>query len=257
MIDCSWGGETASRGGPGESKARMMAGPMRLSVLVALATIGAAGIASAEPVKVGDTMEGVRNARYCEIIPIVREGFHLEATVYNTLGHNDCPPKIWESISEDAIKERFGALMVLMNGPRYFIMDEISASGESKSGKTIDIDGMDLTERASIDLGLFDLLHRPYRETTIDRETLYVFKAGSPVFLLEAPDGSRYIMQAYAQIVDKTLTYDDLPGLGAKLKLPSGWRYSTTVPQQDIVAGAKGTATVVQDDLDNTYQKLD
>ena len=49
-----------------------------------------------------------------------------------------------------------------------------------------------------------------------------------------------YVMQAYAQIVDKTLTYDDLPALGAKLKLPSGWRYSTTVPQQDIVAGAEG-----------------
>jgi hypothetical protein len=48
-----------------------------------------------------------------------------------------------------------------------------------------------------------------------------------------------------------------LPKLGAKLKLPSGWRYSTTAPQTDIVAGAKGTATVVQDDLDNTYQKLD
>jgi hypothetical protein len=77
------------------------------------------------------------------------------------------------------------------------------------------------------------------------------------VFLLEGPDGSRYVMQAYAQIVDKTLTYDDLPALGAKLKLPEGWHYSTTVPQQDIVAGAKGTATVVQDDLDNTYQKLD
>jgi hypothetical protein len=126
-----------------------------------------------------------------------------------------------------------------------------------RSGKTIDIDGMELTERASIDLGLFDLLHRPYRETTIDRDTVYRFKAGSPVFLLEGPDGSRYVMQAYAQIVDKTLTYDDLPALGAKLKLPSGWRYSTTIPQQDIVAGAKGKATVVQDDLDNTYQKLD
>jgi len=69
--------------------------------------------------------------------------------------------------------------------------------------------------------------------------------------------GLAYVMQAYAQIVDKTLTYDDLPALGAKLKLPSGWRYSTTVPQQDIVAGYEGKATVVQDDLDNTYQKLD
>ena len=100
------------------------------------------------------------------------------------------------------------ALMVLMNGPRYFIMDEIGASGASASGKTIDIDGMELTMRASIDLGLFDLLHRPYREITIDRDTIYRFKAGSPVFLLEAPGGSRYIMQAYAQIVDKTLTYE-------------------------------------------------
>ena len=213
--------------------------------------------ALAEPIKVGDTMEGVRNARYCEIIHVVRDGFHLKATVYNTLGHNDCPAKIWEGIREDAMKERFSALMVLMNGPRYFIMDEIGASGASASGKTIDVDGMELTERASIDLGLFDLLHRPYRETTIDRDTIYRFKAGSPVFLLEAPGGSRYIMQAYAQIVDKTLTYDELPKLGAKLKLPEGWRYSTYVPQQDIVAGAKGTATVVQDNLDNTYQKLD
>jgi hypothetical protein len=54
-----------------------------------------AGAASAEPMKVGDTMEGVRNARYCEIIPIVRDGLHLVATVYNPLGHNDCPAKIW------------------------------------------------------------------------------------------------------------------------------------------------------------------
>jgi hypothetical protein len=65
------------------------------------------------------------------------------------------------------------------------------------------------------------------------------------------------VMQTYAQIVDKTLTYDDLPTLGAKLKLPSGWRYSTETPTEDLVASAKGSATVVQDELENTYQKLD
>jgi hypothetical protein len=67
-----------------------------------------AGAASAEPIKVGDTMEGVRNARYCEIIPVVRDGLHLTATVYNTLGHNDCPAKVWDAITENAMKERFG-----------------------------------------------------------------------------------------------------------------------------------------------------
>jgi hypothetical protein len=75
--------------------------------------------------------------------------------------------------------------------------------------------------------------------------------------MLEAADGSRYVMQAYSQIVDKTLTYDDLPSLGARLKLPSGWRYSSIVPDKDLVLGAQGKATVVQDELENTYQKLD
>ena len=64
-------------------------------------------------------------------------------------------------------------------------------------------------------------------------------------------------MQAYAAIVHKTLTYDDLPALGAKLKLRSGWTYSSIVPDRDLILGAASKATVVQDDLDNTYQKLD
>ncbi|HET9936898.1 MAG TPA: hypothetical protein VFQ29_10650 [Methyloceanibacter sp.] len=41
------------------------------------------------------------------------------------------------------------------------------------------------------------------------------------------------------------------------MKLPSGWRYTTLNPETDLVLGAKGTATVVQDELENTYQKLD
>ena len=154
------------------------------------------------------------------------------------------------------MKQRFGALTVLLNGPRYFIMDSIAASGATKTGKTIEAGGgLKLTERATIDVGLLDLLHKPYREQTINRDTVYTFKAGRPVFMLKAADGSRYAMQAYAQIVDKTLTYADLPALGAKLKLPSGWRCSSTVPDRDLVLGARGTATVVQDELENTYQR--
>jgi hypothetical protein len=77
------------------------------------------------------------------------------------------------------------------------------------------------------------------------------------VFRLVAPDGRRYAMQAYAQIIDKSLSYDDLPGLGARLKLPSGWRYETFLPESDLVLGADGEAVIVQDDLDDTYQRMD
>ena len=213
--------------------------------------------ATSLPVIQGNTITGVRDARYCEIIPVVRKGLHLEATVYNTLGLNDCPASTWDAITEDAMKQRFGALTVLLNGPRHFLMDQITASGATKAGETIEAGGLKLTERATIDVGLLDLLHRPYREETIDRDTVYLFKAGRPVFMLQAPGGKSYVMQAYAGIIDKTLTYDDLPGLGAKLKLPSGWRYTSMVPDKDLILGAAGKAIVVQDELDNTYQKLD
>jgi hypothetical protein len=228
-----------------------------LSAAILIALCGAALKANAEPVIAGNKIEGVRNARYCEIIPVMRDGFHLKATVYNTLGLNDCPPAVWDAITEEAMKQRFDALTVLLNGPRYFIMDSIAASGATKAGETIEAGGLKFTERATIDLGLLDLLHRPYRERTINRDTLYTFKAGQPVFMLEAADGSRYVMQTYAQIVDKDLSYDDLPTLGAKLKLPSGWRYSSTVPDKDLMLGAAGKATVIQDELENTYQKLE
>ena len=61
-------------------------------------------------------------------------------------------------------------------------------------------------------------------------------------------------MPCRLRIVDKTLNYDDLATLGARLKLPSGWRYTTTTPDQDLVLGAQGKATVK---FRHTYQKLD
>jgi hypothetical protein len=77
------------------------------------------------------------------------------------------------------------------------------------------------------------------------------------VFLLVAPDGKRYAMQAYAQMIDKSLSYDDLPRLGARLKLPAGRRYESMVAASDLVLGAHGAVIIVQDDLDDTYQKID
>jgi hypothetical protein len=233
---------------------------LRAYALAGFALLGICASAEAlaeTPVIKGDTIENLRDTRYCEFLPVVRDGFHLVATAYNTLGLNECPAALWDAITEAQAKRSFDALTVIVNGPRYFIMDSITASGATKAGKTVEIGGLKFAERATIDVGLLDLLHRPYRETTINHDTIYRFKAGKPVFMLEAPDGSRYAMQAYAQIVDKTLTYDDLPALGARLKLPSGWRYTTLTPETDLVLGAKGTATVVQDELENTYQKLD
>ena len=48
------------------------------------------------------------------------------------------------------------------------------------------------------------------------------FEKGKPVFVLESPDGTSWIMQAYSDIVDLNLTYDHLKTLDTKLKLAPG-----------------------------------
>jgi hypothetical protein len=233
----------------------------RFAGITAAAAITVALAMSSASAQTVDTkkhmIDGVRDARYCEIIPVVRRGVHLLATVYNTLGLNDCPPETWDKITEPSMKKRFGALKVMLDGPRHFVMDAIAAAGDTAAGKTIDVEGMGLTARATINVGLTGLLAKPYRERTIDRETRYVFRANQPVFLLVRPDGVRYAMQSYAQMIDKSLSYADLPALGGRLKLPAGWRYEVMKPDTDLMLGAQGKATVVQDDLDDTYQKLD
>ena len=71
---------TAAKRGASTFRAVACAGALALPALL-LATPEA----FAEPVAKGDTIEGTRDARYCELIPVVREGLHLTATVYNTL----------------------------------------------------------------------------------------------------------------------------------------------------------------------------
>jgi hypothetical protein len=232
-------------------------GVLRSLIITACAAAAVAAAGAQTPDTAKHMIEGVRNVRYCELIPVVRHGLHLTATVYNTLGLNDCPAAVWDKITEAAMRKRFGAFKVMLNGPRHFVMDAIAAEGDTAAGKTVEAGGLSLTARATIDVGLFDLRSRPYRERTIARETRYVFKAGKPVFLLVRSDGARYAMQSYAQIIDKSLSYADLPTLGARLKLPAGWRYETMTPDADLMLGAQGKATVVQDDLQSTYQKLD
>ncbi|HWB52170.1 MAG TPA: hypothetical protein VG651_23885 [Stellaceae bacterium] len=231
-------------------------GPSLVLALGFAASSGHAQSQATAPAATAKGKAGVRNARYCEVIPVVRDGIHLVATVYNTLGLNDCPAATWGSLTEEPLKQRFGAVKVMLNGPRYFLMDTIVGEGATAAGETIDVGGLAMTQRATINLSLTELGQKPYHEHVINRQTRYVFDAGKPVFVLVAPDGSRYAMQAYAQIVDKTLSYDDLPKLGERLKLPKGWRYTVLMPDKDLTVGAQGKAVVVQDDLDDTYQKL-
>ncbi|MBC5810622.1 MAG: hypothetical protein GIW95_07205 [Candidatus Eremiobacteraeota bacterium] len=92
---------------------------------------------------------------------------------------------------------------------------------------------------------------------TINRTTRYVYRAGHPMFELRDAAGHTFAMQSYCQEVDPALRAAQLPTLGSRLKLPAGWSYRTVTPAQDVNLDANGAATLVQDDLRNSYQKIE
>ncbi len=202
----------------------------------------------------------LRDYPYCEFIPIFQWGVKLNAEVYNTLTANECPADAWAAIENTgakALARQYGATLVVLNGPRHWVLDGIHGSDNSAHGKVIQVGSLQFIQRATIPRYLWTPnTSGNYSENTVDRHTVYNYFAGSQIYELVAPSGKTYIMQTDAQIVDPQLTIDQLATLGTRLKLPQGWAYKTCVLSQEFDLTTNGTATVLQDDLQNSYQAL-
>lgn len=200
-----------------------------------------------------------RDTRYCEILLIQGVGPTLTGCVYNTLCNNTCPPVQWRSLDAESLKKEFNATEIVLNGPRFFIMDVFSITTASK--QQVSFDGLVMCPGAAMDLTPGSLLpgrrQVPYTETAIDRTSEWIYDRDRPIFLLlSGPNRAAYIMQSYSRIVDQQLTYRDLPTLGEHLQLPTGWRYVSVTPKSNLTVKSHGEAHVLQDDLQDTYQRL-
>lgn len=201
--------------------------------------------------------ESNRNVRYCEIVSTYRTGVRLKTEVWNTLGLNDCPADAWNTLDAEALQEELGAISVGLNGPRYWVLDEIGAlGGVTSSGELATFGSINMELRAIIETRLRgDLVGEQfYTPNTVQRDTRYVFYGDELVYTLIDPDGAVYVMQSYAQIIDPALTIDGLETLGERLSLPEGWRYESVRLTSDFILLSGGAATIVQDDFLNTYQ---
>lgn len=199
--------------------------------------------------------KNVRDFRYCEVLPIYLNGFSLKAEVFNTLGLNNCPPELWSQLSQDAVKKQTGALSVELNGPRAWAMDEIVGRGVSSEGKQASFGGIPMIQRATVFLSLGTVMSGQsphYQKQTVDRNTSYIYQAGKPIRELISPEGEVYIMQTYD--LKNSPSSDALSGLGQRLKLPAGWKYLELTLSSDLTLTVEGQATIIRDDLENTYQ---
>lgn len=200
-----------------------------------------------------DAAAQLRGVRYCEVIAVHQRDGVLEADVWNSLAAGDpCLPEEWSALDPVAIREDLGAFAVVLNGLRFWVLDFITSAIAPGPLHTFgDID-MRLSATLEVPAGGVAM---PYSGNTVRRDTQFLFRAGQEVYELIDPDGRIYIMQSYSRAVDDTLGEADLARLGGRLALPDGWTFRVRVLDADhVVEDQSGIATVIQDELQNTYQ---
>jgi hypothetical protein len=195
----------------------------------------------------------MRGVRYGEVLAVFRRDGVFEAEVYGTQMLNDCPQALWDTLDGAAIADELGAVAVKLNGPRHWVLDGFGLKVAVVEPILRDFNGLTMRRIATVALG-DDPATVPYTDRHVHRGAVFFFDAGRPVHELVNPDGVAYVMQAYCVGVDPTLTEEGLESLGDHLDLPEGWSYRTRVLDDELVVDTSASvATVLQDELENTY----
>ncbi len=226
--------------------------PYLHSLLVIIVALFCFTSTQAQDVRERDNM---RNARYGEIIVVTGGPLNFTGHVYSTIGLSDCPEAAWKGLDPQKIKNQFHARAVILNGPRYFLMDTTSIANP---GSITSFNGLQARFLADVSIPLMSVLRGaalPYTENKVMRTTRYLFKKGNTLHELISPQEIHYVMQTYSQQVDPKLTEADLATLGKRLSLPAGWRYEVHLLDQDYAMQTSGVAYVLQDNLKNSYQR--
>jgi hypothetical protein len=195
----------------------------------------------------------MRGVRYGEVLAVMSRDEKLQADVYGTQMINDCPAELWDTLNADEIAKDMGALFVKLNGPRYWMLDGLGTKVAFVEPVMREFNGLMMRRIAMVDLGDTPA-SLSYEERYVNRGAVFFFDAGSVVYELINPEGKAYIMQAYCVGVDPTLNQSNLGDLAGRLKLPAGWAFRSRILDEELVVDTTDhPATVVQDELENTY----
>ncbi|MEL7342897.1 MAG: hypothetical protein AAGM67_20605 [Bacteroidota bacterium] len=197
----------------------------------------------------------LRDYRYCELLFTFPNGADTITEVYATMQVNKCPSEEWMAINAEELKDTFGAIGVKANGPRYWVVNKMRSGEEQAAYDKIGTFGdLQMSLSAQIDAGLGE--EQPYVDNIIKRWTTFTFEKGNQIYKLINPAGEVYVMQSYTSMVKADLSIDELENLDQILDLPDGWRFESEVLEEDLALTAAGEAMVVQDELENSYQKM-
>lgn len=193
-----------------------------------------------------------------EIIPVFKDKAKLYVEVYNSVTCNELPKELWEKLDAEKMTEAYSAKTVILNGPRYWLINKMEGRGETKKGKVVNFNGIEMRLVATLNSNIFSgtVGDKLYTDNEVKRETTYHYYKDNMVYELTSPKGEVYRMQSYTQMKDPTLTIEQLENLGERLDLPEGWSYNAKILKQNSAMAANGIAYVINDELGNSYQKI-
>jgi hypothetical protein len=190
------------------------------------------------------------------VLLLHRRGEAIVADVYNSYGLNDCPQELWSRLDAAQLAAEDHALVAVLNGPRYWLMDAIIKESSDSPREIKDFGGITMFKAATVAIDDPRQQLGGYAPHAVNRQTVFTFNAGSEIYQLVDPTGVQWVMQSWSQQVDPTLDAGDLAALGARLRPPPGWTYSaSTLPAALDVDTRAVDAAVLQDELQNSYSR--
>jgi hypothetical protein len=197
----------------------------------------------------------MRGERYCEVLLVQPKGAGASATVYSTYTLSQCPAALWKRLDAKTIAAANKVPIALLNGPRYWTMDAVTKTPVAVRHQQR-FGGLLMNRLATVDIPFRAAAVLPYVPSSVNRSTVFTYRAGSRVYELTTDGGEKYVMQSWSQQVDPALSEADLAGLGRRLTLPAGWKYSSRVLTAPLeVVTVDVPADVLQDDLKNSYSR--
>lgn len=193
----------------------------------------------------------LRGFRYGEVFVAYLEG-ERRIEVFNSFPLNDCPQELWGKLNVAVLAEECEATAVILNGPRYWMMDGIGKV-DPVAPVLRNFGGIEMRCVATLEIdGPLDRL--TYTERNVNRGAIWYFDEGKSVHELLAPNGKTYVMQAYCVGVDPSLNQENLHELAERLQLPEGWKFRTRILEEELLIDTTARwATVLQDEYENTY----
>ena len=166
---------------------------------------------------------------------------------------DSCPDELLNKVDLQGLKAQYRLDGIYLNKPRHWVFDQIKLP----VGAIRNTNGMDWYWMANSHMPA-NVKIKPgfltYKHVPVERKSKLTFKAGKPVFLMDDPKGNTWVMKSYSLLLDPTMNREKVPQMLAQLKLPEGWNYRVEDLDQDLVlVPESGIATIVQDNLDNTY----